>query len=261
MNIQLSTMSPAYMVSKQPRTENTQQNTSFSANNIQNTKQQNEKSNSILNTSEAQQQAQKQESKTQTNLSNHEMTKEVDFYGHEIERDLFGRKIERDAFGREIERDAFGREIERDAFGNEKQKTDALEEEKDVKEEKSSDKKEKDIFGNEKCETCSQRKYQDGSNDPSVSFKTPTAISPDRAAAAVRSHEMEHVFNEQARAKREGREVVSQFVTYSTGICPECHRIYISGGQTFTTTRPRQEELQVGIEKEIEKGKYFDAVA
>ena len=72
---------------------------------------------------------------------------------------------------------------------------------------------------------------------------------------------MEHVFNEQARAKREGREVVSQFVTYSTGICPECHRIYISGGQTFTTTRPRQEELQVGIEKEIEKGKYFDAVA
>ena len=240
------------MVSKQPRTENTQQNTSFSANNIQNTKQQNEKSNSILNTSEAQQQAQKQENKTQTNLSNHEMTKEVDFYGHEIERDLFGRKIERDAFGREIERDV---------FGNEKQKTDALEEEKDVKEEKSSDKKEKDIFGNEKCETCSQRKYQDGSNDPSVSFKTPTAISPDRAAAAVRSHEMEHVFNEQARAKREGREVVSQFVTYSTGICPECHRIYISGGQTFTTTRPRQEELQVGIEKEIEKGKYFDAVA
>lgn len=252
MNIQLFTMSPAYMVSKQPRTENTQQNTSFSANNIQNTKQQNEKSNSILNTSEAQQQAQKQENKTQTNLSNHEMTKEVDFYGHEIERDLFGRKIERDAFGREIERDV---------FGNEKQKTDALEEEKDVKEEKSSDKKEKDIFGNEKCETCSQRKYQDGSNDPSVSFKTPTAISPDRAAAAVRSHEMEHVFNEQARAKREGREVVSQFVTYSTGICPECHRIYISGGQTFTTTRPRQEELQVGIEKEIEKGKYFDAVA
>lgn len=252
MNIQLFTMSPAYMVSKQPRTENTQQNTSFSANNIQNTKQQNEKSNSILNTSEAQQQAQKQENKTQTNLSNHEMTKEVDFYGHEIERDLFGRKIERDAFGREIERDA---------FGNEKKKTDALEEEKDVKEEKSSDKKEKDIFGNEKCETCSQRKYQDGSNDPSVSFKTPTAISPDRAAAAVRSHEMEHVFNEQARAKREGREVVSQFVTYSTGICPECHRIYISGGQTFTTTRPRQEELQVGIEKEIEKGKYFDAVA
>ena len=211
-----------------------------------------EKSNSILNTSEAQQQAQKQESKTQTNLSNHEMPKEVDFYGHEIERDLFGRKIERDVFGREIERDA---------FGNEKQKTEVLEEEKDVKEEKSSDQKEKDIFGNEKCETCSQRKYQDGSNDPSVSFKTPTAISPDRAAAAVRSHEMEHVFNEQARAKREGREVVSQFVTYSTGICPECHRIYISGGQTFTTTRPRQEELQVGIEKEIEKGKYFDAVA
>ena len=38
------------------------------------------------------------------------------------------------------------------------------------------------------CQTCKNRKYQDGSNDPSVSFKTPTKLSPDKAAYAVRSH-------------------------------------------------------------------------
>lgn len=34
------------------------------------------------------------------------------------------------------------------------------------------------------CQTCKERKYQDGSNDPGVSFKTPASISPERAASA-----------------------------------------------------------------------------
>ncbi|MEY8320820.1 hypothetical protein AAK894_06995 [Lachnospiraceae bacterium 46-61] len=110
----------------------------------------------------------------------------------------------------------------------------------------------------EKCHTCENRKYQDGSNDPSVSFKTPTAISPDRAAAAVRNHEMEHVFNEQAKALKEDREVVSQSVTYSTNICPECHRVYVSGGETRTVTRNKSNHDNVMA---AEKGKFFDAVA
>ena len=110
----------------------------------------------------------------------------------------------------------------------------------------------------EKCQTCENRKYQDGSNDPSVSFKTPTAISPDRAAAAVRNHEMEHVFNEQAKALKEDREVVSQSVTYSTNICPECHRVYVSGGETRTVTRNKSNHDTVMT---AEKGKFFDAVA
>ena len=110
----------------------------------------------------------------------------------------------------------------------------------------------------EKCQTCENRKYQDGSNDPSVSFKTPTAISPDRAAAAVRNHEMEHVFNEQAKALKEDREVVSQSVTYSTNICPECHRVYVSGGETRTVTRNKSNHDTVMA---AEKGKFFDAVA
>ena len=87
-----------------------------------------------------------------------------------------------------------------------------------------------------KCETCEKRKYQDGSDDPGVSFKSPTTISADQAENAVRGHEMEHVVRERAKAEREGREVVSQSVTIHTGICPECGRVYVSGGETRTVT-------------------------
>ena len=86
------------------------------------------------------------------------------------------------------------------------------------------------------CVTCSNRKYQDVSNDSSVSFQAPTRISPGQAAGAVRAHEQEHVSNEQTRAERDGRRIVSQTVTLSSAICPECKRPYISGGVTRTTT-------------------------
>ena len=92
------------------------------------------------------------------------------------------------------------------------------------------------------CQTCKERKYQDGSNDPGVSFKTPTNIAPEQAASAVRGHEQEHVAREQAKAQREDREVVSQSVTYHTAICPECGKVYVSGGTTRTSTRAVQEQ-------------------
>lgn len=92
-----------------------------------------------------------------------------------------------------------------------------------------------------RCETCEKRKYQDGSDDPSVSFQTPTRIDPDAAASAVRGHEMEHVFHEQAKAEREDRKVVSQSVMLHTGICPECGRVYVSGGTTRTVTKADNE--------------------
>ncbi len=94
------------------------------------------------------------------------------------------------------------------------------------------------------CKTCKERKYQDGSNDPGVSFKTPAHIDPGQSASVVRGHEMEHVINERARAKNEGRRVISQSVTMQTGICPECGRVYTAGGVTRTTTaaEPKQEE-------------------
>lgn len=93
------------------------------------------------------------------------------------------------------------------------------------------------------CKTCEQRKYQDGSNDAGVSYKTPTHISPEQAGAAVRGHEMEHVSREQAKAVREGREVISQSVTVHTSICPECGTAYISGGTTRTVTAESQKAV------------------
>lgn len=88
-----------------------------------------------------------------------------------------------------------------------------------------------------RCKTCEERKYQDGSDDSTVSYQTPTNIDPDVAPAAVRGHELEHVAHEQARAQQEGRKVVSQTVTLHTDICPECGRVYVSGGTTRTVTK------------------------
>jgi len=87
-----------------------------------------------------------------------------------------------------------------------------------------------------RCATCDSRRYQDDSNDPSVSFQMPTHISPEQSAAMVRAHEYEHVANEQARADREGRRVISQTVTLHSAICPDCGRVYTSGGVTRTVT-------------------------
>jgi ribosomal protein L32 len=88
----------------------------------------------------------------------------------------------------------------------------------------------------EECQTCKNRKYVDKSNDPSVSYQTPQRISPGQSGAKVMAHEREHVANEQAKAEREERRVVSQTVSLSTSICPECGRVYVSGGVTRTVT-------------------------
>ena len=101
-----------------------------------------------------------------------------------------------------------------------------------------------EIMEENECQTCEKRKYQDVSDDAGVSFQTPTELSPERAASAVRGHEMEHVVREQAKADQEGREVVSQTVTYQSAICPECGKAYISGGTTTTTTRAEQEPVE-----------------
>lgn len=115
-------------------------------------------------------------------------------------------------------------------------------------------------FDSYECQTCKNRKYQDGSDDPGVSFKTASKLDPDKAASAVRSHEMEHVTREQAKAKREDREVVSQSVAYHTSVCPECGRNYVSGGTTRTVTKGQVEETY-GMNGEEEKGKNLDKTA
>ncbi len=96
------------------------------------------------------------------------------------------------------------------------------------------------------CQTCEQRKYQDGSDDPGVSFKTASHIAPEQAASAVKGHEMEHVVREQAKAEREDRRVVSQNVSIHTDICPECGKVYVSGGTTRTVTAANPQPDQSG---------------
>ncbi len=92
-------------------------------------------------------------------------------------------------------------------------------------------------FDSFECQTCKNRKYQDGSDDSGVSFQTPTKVDPRAAASKVRSHEQEHVSRNQAKADREGNEIVAQSVTIHTGICPECGKVYVSGGTTRTITK------------------------
>jgi hypothetical protein len=93
----------------------------------------------------------------------------------------------------------------------------------------------------EDCQTCKERKYQDGS-DENVSFKSASHISPDSAAATVRSHENEHVSNAYKKASEKNGEVVNASVSIHTSICPECGRTYVSGGTTNTTIKYTNED-------------------
>ncbi len=115
------------------------------------------------------------------------------------------------------------------------------------------------------CQTCKNRRYQDGSDDPGVSFKTAGKIDPDAAPSVVRSHEQEHVTREQAKARREGREVVSQSVTLHTAVCPECGRVYVSGGTTRTVTKsadvPQKDDDEMQEKGREENTRTFSAWA
>lgn len=85
----------------------------------------------------------------------------------------------------------------------------------------------------EPCQTCAERKYQDGSDDAGVSFKAATNIAPGAAASLVRAHEQEHVSREGSKARDKGLNAMSS-VTIHTSICPECKKVYVSGGTTVT---------------------------
>ena len=60
---------------------------------------------------------------------------------------------------------------------------------------------------------------------------------------------MEHVVREQAKAKGDDRKVVSQSVTLHNGICPECGKVYVSGGTTRTVTAESQ-DIEPAVSKE-----------
>ena len=102
----------------------------------------------------------------------------------------------------------------------------------------------------EECQTCKNRKYQDGSDESDVSFKTPGHIDPDNAAQVVLSHEHEHVANAYQKAAEDNGEVEQATVRLRTAICPECGRTYISGGVTntqikyFNEDNPYQKDMK-----------------
>lgn len=93
----------------------------------------------------------------------------------------------------------------------------------------------------EECETCKNRKYVDGS-DEMVSYKSPTRISPQQAAGAVRAHEQEHVNNAYSKAATNNGKVIRASVSIRTSVCPECGRSYVSGGTTNTQIKYYNEE-------------------
>lgn len=91
------------------------------------------------------------------------------------------------------------------------------------------------------CQTCKNRKYQDGS-DEMVSFKTAQHISPQSAAARVRGHEAEHVSNAYKDAAMNNGKVLQASVSLKTAVCPECGRVYVSGGETATKIKYSNED-------------------
>ena len=74
-------------------------------------------------------------------------------------------------------------------------------EELDAEVEKS--KSAQEVMEEGECQTCKERKYQDGSNDPGVSFKTPTNVAPEQAAGAGRGPRDGHMVRGHAKAHRE----------------------------------------------------------
>ncbi len=115
------------------------------------------------------------------------------------------------------------------------------------------------------CQTCMDRKYVDGSNDSSVSFKTPIHISPAASFAAVSSHEQEHVSSAISEGSKPGNELVSSSVTLKMSVCPECGTPFVAGGVTntvmkYNTSNP-YENSRKSLEGSVLTGANFDAVA
>ena len=112
------------------------------------------------------------------------------------------------------------------------------------------------------CETCKKRMYQDGSNDPGVSFKSPANIDPSVSASVVMGHEQEHVAHEKSKAQQEGGKVLYQSVQLHSGICPECGRMYTAGGSTKTVTSYINSAISGYVDaKEAKSGKAVNKVA
>ncbi len=76
----------------------------------------------------------------------------------------------------------------------------------------------------------------------------PTSLRRRRESVWQPMRQKEHVSNAYAKAAEGNGQVVSASVTLRTGVCPECGRVYVAGGETNTTikypneTNPYQQE-------------------
>ena len=102
------------------------------------------------------------------------------------------------------------------------------------------------------CETCASRKYQDGSDENDVSFKTPGHIDPSMSAVMVLGHEHEHVANAYEKERNGEGEVKNVTVTLHNDICPECGRVFVAGGVTHTEMTHVQANDKLGSLVDIE---------
>ncbi len=119
----------------------------------------------------------------------------------------------------------------------------------------------KEINKLDECKTCADRKYQDVSDDGGVSFQSATKINPSQVASAVMGHEKEHYTREQTKADMEGKEVVRNQIRLKNAICPECGKVYVSGGVTETVTKKEAKPSQNALNKNEVQGINFDAKA
>ncbi len=107
-----------------------------------------------------------------------------------------------------------------------------------------------EIYEETHCSACESRRYQDGSDDPGVSFKFATKLNPYSATAAVRAHEYQHVRHHQMQADKQDRKIISQTVMLRTRRCPECGKMYTAGGTTKTVTAAYREQANVSGDEE-----------
>lgn len=99
------------------------------------------------------------------------------------------------------------------------------------------------------CETCKRRKYQDGSDEANVSFKSASHIDPASSGAKVMAHEAEHVSNAFTKAAQNNGKVISAVVSMHTAVCPECGRVYVAGGTTNTKIAYYDDDNGYGSDK------------
>ncbi len=112
------------------------------------------------------------------------------------------------------------------------------------------------------CKTCKQRRYQDGSNEMDVSFKTPSHISVSEAPSKVRAHEQEHVSNAYEKAEERDGKVLQASVSLKTAVCPECGTTYVAGGETATKIAyPVDGATSKSLAEDTGLGKVFDSKA